>query len=166
MGKDGDLRRADFQLKEIRRRQGRFGSNTQVWLCKAAKAGQIDALWRQSSFKDMAARGWKIIFPAGREGRTLDSLDRRISRSMDSVETIVSNLASLGPGEGRLTASTTALEQDCPVPSLPRQLAMSSLFRSRRGGGKWEEAGRPQAGEEIVRNVGGGWDEYRNKNGR
>ena len=116
----------------------------------------------------MAARGWKIIFPAGRDGRMLDSLDRRISRSMDSVETIVSNLASLGkPGEGRLTASTTALEQDCPVvPSLPRQLAMSSLFRSRRGGGRLEEAGRPQAGEEMVRQIGGGWDEYRNKNGR
>ena len=114
----------------------------------------------------MAARGWKIIFPAGREGRMLDSLDRRISRSMDSVETIVSNLASLGPGEGRLTASTTALEQDCPVPSLPRQLAMSSLFRSRRGGGKWGEAGRPQPGDEMVRQIGGGWEEYRNTNGR
>ena len=96
----------------------------------------------------------------------LDSLDRRISRSMDSVETIVSNLASLGPGEGRLTASTTALEQDCPVPSLPRQLAMSSLFRSRRRGGKWGEAGRPQPGDEMVRQIGGGWEEYRNTNGR
>ena len=95
----------------------------------------------------------------------LDSLDRRISRSMDSVETIVSNLASLGPAEGRLTASTTALEQDCPVPSLPRQLAMSSLFRSRRGG-RWGEASRPQPGEEMVRQIGGGWDEYKNNNGR
>ena len=112
----------------------------------------------------MAARGWKIIFPAGREGRMLDSLDRRISRSMDSVETIVSNLASLGPGDGRLTASTTALEQD--LPSLPRQLAMSSLFRSRRGGGKWGEARKPEPGEEMVRQVGGGWNEYRNSNGR
>ena len=97
----------------------------------------------------------------------LDSLDRRISRSMDSVETIVSNLASLGPGEGRLTASTTALEQECLVPSsLPRQLAMSSLFRSRTGEGKWGEAGRPQPREEMVRQIGGGWDEFRNARGR
>ena len=94
----------------------------------------------------------------------LDSLDRRISRSMDSVETIVSNLASLGPGDGRLTASTTALEQD--LPSLPRQLAMSSLFRSRRGGGKWGEARKPEPGEEMVRQIGGGWDECKNNNGR
>ena len=113
----------------------------------------------------MAARGWKIIFPAGREGRTLDSLDKRISRSMDSVETIVNNLASLGPGEGRLTASTTALQQDCAVPSMPRQLATSSLFRSRRVG-KWGEASRPQPGEEMVRQIGRGWEEYRNSRGR
>ena len=111
----------------------------------------------------MAARGWKIIFPAGRESRKLDSLDRRISRSMESVETIVSNLASLGAGEtGRLSASTTALEQEV---SLPRQLARSSLFQSRRGD-KWGEAGRPRPGEEMVRSIGGGWHEYRNLNGR
>ena len=114
----------------------------------------------------MAARGWKIIFPAGRECRKLDSLDRRISRSMESVETIVSNLASLGTGEtGRLSASTTALEQEGSLPSLPRQLARSSLLQSRRGD-KWGEAGRPRPGEEMVRSIGGGWHEYRNLNGR
>ena len=115
----------------------------------------------------MAARGWKIIFPAGRESRKLDSLDRRISRSMESVETIVTNLASLEAGEtGRLSASTTALEQEVSLPSsLPRQLARSSLFQSRRGD-KWGEAGRPRPGEEMVRSIGGGWHEYRNLNGR
>ena len=114
----------------------------------------------------MAARGWKIIFPAGRESRKLDSLDRRISRSMESVETIVSNLASLGTGEtGRLSASTTALEQEGSLPSLPRQLARSSLLQSRRGD-KWGEVGRPRPGEEMIRWIGGGWHEYRNLNGR
>ena len=139
----------------------RLSSNTQAG--KITIILGLTLLWGVKSVPGMAARRWKIIFPAGRESRKLDSLDRRISRSMESVETIVSNLASLGAGEtGRLSASTTALEQEV---SLPRQLARSSLFQSRRGD-KWGEAGRPRPGEEMVRSIGGGWHEYRNLNGR
>ena len=106
----------------------------------------------------MAARRWKIIFPGPRDRPGVgDTLGRRISRSMESVETIVSNLRSLGEGE-RLSSSTMELGRR-GAKELEEKVTVVGKV-------KQEVPSSPGAGDSLVREVGGGWQEWRHPGGR
>ena len=80
---------------------------------------------------------------------------------MESVETIVSHLATMAEGEGgRMSASTTALA------GLGRGDGRGDGRGVGRGDGRGAVPERPGVGDRWVREVGGGWEEYRHRSDR